>query len=163
MESCHFFLCVRSGSLLRRLTGMIALITMVIMAIAWFPQPAMAQSQMVTLSNHMPKQVENGSAIMVGHYNSDQMIRLTIGLQPPHSAEEEQFLVELQTKTSPQFHHYLTADEWNARFAPSVQDEQAVGQLGCRRRDLTVTHRFPNRLLVDVEGTMATVDRRPST
>jgi hypothetical protein len=39
---------------------------------------------------------------------------------------EEQFLRELQTQGSPQYHKFLTADEWNARFAPSAQDEQAV-------------------------------------
>ena len=104
----------------------------------------------------MPKQVEDGSATLMGHYNPDQMIRLTIGLQTPHPADEEEFLKELQTKSSPQFHKYLTADQWNARFAPSVQDEQAVVNWA-QSQGLTVTHRFPHRLLVDVEGTMGTI------
>ena len=146
------------GTLSKRLTGIVAFIAMAVMALSWFSPAALAQSGTVALPGHMPKQVEDGSATLVGHYNPDQMIRLTIGLQTPHPAEEDQFLKELQTKSSPQFHKYLTADQWNARFAPSAQDEQAVVDWA-QSQGLTVTHRFPHRLLVDVEGTMATVEK----
>jgi subtilase family serine protease len=150
--------CSLSAPLSRRFVGITALFAIGVLLISWFSPNVLAQSATVALPGHLPKQVEDGSATPTGHYNSEQMIRLTIGLQTLHPAEEEQFLQELQTKSSPQFHKYLTADQWNARFAPSVQDEQAVVNWA-QSQGLTVTHRFPHRLLVDVEGTMGTIEK----
>jgi hypothetical protein len=101
-----------------------------------------------TLSGHTPKEVRDGTATLVGHQDPNQMLRLAIGLQPPHMEEEQQFLHDVQTKGSPQFHHFLTADQWNKRFAPSEQDEQAVVDW-LQREGLTVTDRCPCRLVVD--------------
>ena len=105
-----------------------------------------------------PKPVLDGTATLVGHYNPAQMLRLVIGLHPPNMAEEEQFLQELHTKSSPQFHKFLTGAEWNARFAPSELDEQAVVDWAIAQ-GLTVTHCYPNRLLVDTEGPVATIEK----
>jgi len=121
--------------------------------------PALAQtSDSVTLSGHTPKEVAGGSAALVGHYNPNQMLRLVIGIQVPHLAEEKQFLDELQKKGSPEFHHYLTSDEWDARFAPSVEDEQAVVDWA-KANGFTVTQRYSNRLIVDLEAPSATIEK----
>jgi hypothetical protein len=106
----------------------------------------------------MPKAVIDGTATLIGHYNPNQTLRLVIGLQPPHPEEEEQFLRDVQTKDSPEFHHFLTTEQWNARFAPSVQDEQAVVDWATSQ-GLRVTHRYPNRLLVDMEGPVSTIEK----
>jgi CheY-like chemotaxis protein len=44
------------------------------------------------------------------------------------AGKEQQFLQDLQSdaKASPKSQGFLTAEQWNARFAPSVEDEQAV-------------------------------------
>jgi hypothetical protein len=105
-----------------------------------------------------PGQVLNGSAKLIEHYNPNQMLRVTLGLQPPNMAQEEAFLVALQTKGSPEYHHFLTAKEWTERFDPSEKDEQAVVDWA-KSQGLTVTHRFPNRLLVDVEAPVATLEK----
>ena len=105
-----------------------------------------------------PLPVLNGSYTLVGPYNPTQMLRLVLGLQPPKLAEEEQLLKELQTKGSPNFHQFLTADEWNARFAPAAQDEQAVVDWA-NGQGLTVTKRFANRLTVDLQGSVATIQK----
>ena len=72
--------------------------------------------------------------------------------------DEEQFLRELQDRDSPQFHKYLNAEEWNARFAPSPQDEQAVTDW-VTSQGLTITHRYANRLLVDVDAPTAIIEK----
>ncbi len=126
--------------------------------------PALAQASSstqegsLTLANHTPSKVLNGTATLVSHYNPAQMLRLALAVQPPHMAEEEQFIKELVTKGSPGFHKFLTQEEWNARFGPSVEDEQAVVDWA-QSVGLTVTHRYPNRLLVDVEGTAGTIEK----
>jgi subtilase family serine protease len=84
-----------------------------------------AQTGPVTeLPGLVPPAVMNGAAIAAGPFNSSQMLRLVLGLQHPHMAEEEQFLEALNTKGSRDYRHFLTADEWNARFSPSPQDER---------------------------------------
>jgi len=87
-----------------------------------------------------------------------QNLRLALGLQPQNVAEQQQLLHDLHTKTSPQFHKWLTADEWNARFAPSAQDEQAIVDWAAKN-GLTVTQRYPNRLVVDVEGPVSAIEK----
>ncbi|HEX4005347.1 MAG TPA: protease pro-enzyme activation domain-containing protein [Acidobacteriaceae bacterium] len=110
------------------------------------------------LNVQTPSQVLEGTALQVSHYNPEQKLRLALAIQPPHMAEEEQFIRDLTTKGSPGFHQFLTQDEWNARFGPSVEDEQAVVDWA-ESQGLTVTHRYPNRLLVDVEGTSGTIEK----
>ncbi len=85
-----------------------------------------AQTGAVTLPGLVPPAVANATAVAAGPFSASQMLRLVFGLQHPHMAEEEQFLVDLNTKGSPEYRHFLTADEWNTRFSPSPEDEQAV-------------------------------------
>ncbi|MGO9271825.1 MAG: protease pro-enzyme activation domain-containing protein [Terriglobia bacterium] len=110
------------------------------------------------IGRETPPQVLEGTAKLVGHYDPAKMLRVVFALQPPHMAEEEQFLEELHTKGSPNFHHFLTAAEWDSRFAPSAADEQAVVDWA-QSAGFTVTHRFPNRLLVDVEAPVGTIEK----
>jgi Pro-kumamolisin, activation domain/Bacterial Ig-like domain (group 3) len=112
----------------------------------------------VTLAGHTPSQVLQGTAITMGPYNPQQKLRLALAVQPPHMAEEEEFIQELETKGSPNFHQFLTAEEWNARFAPSAEDEQKVVDWATSQ-GLTVTNRFANRLLVDVEAPVEVIER----
>lgn len=112
---------------------------------------------MVTLARHTPAKVLNGTATRIAHYNPEQKLRLALVVQPPKMAEEEKFLKELTTKGSPSFHKFLSADEWNARFGPSVADEQKVVDWATSS-GFTVTKRYPNRLIVDVEAPAGTIE-----
>jgi hypothetical protein len=111
-----------------------------------------------TLAGHTPLQVLNGVATRIGTYEQTKKLRLVIGLQHPNLAGEEAFLQELQTKGSPNFQKFLTPEEWNSRFSPSAADEQAVVDWAASQ-GLTITQRYPNRLLVDVEGDVATIQK----
>jgi subtilase family serine protease len=119
---------------------------------------AQVATSTVPLAGHTPLQVLNGNAIPVGHYSPAQKLRLTLAIQPPHMAEEEEFLSELTTKGSPNFHQFLTPEEWNARFAPSPEDEQKVVEWATSV-GFTVTHRFNHRLLVDVEAPSGMIEK----
>ncbi len=105
-----------------------------------------------------PQQVLNGTASVLGPLASTTTLHLVLGLTPPKMAEEEQFLRDLQDPKSPNFHKYLTAEEWNARFAPSAEDEQAVVDWA-QSNGLTVTGRFKDRLIVDVDGSSENVEK----
>ena len=105
-----------------------------------------------------PIPVEDGSARLVEHYHPAQLLHLTLGLRHPHPDEEQKFLKDLETKGSPEFQHFLSPEEWTRRFGPSQQDEQAVVDWA-KSQGLTITHRFPNRLVVDVEGSVSTIEK----
>jgi|HubBroStandDraft_6_1064221.scaffolds.fasta_scaffold13474_2 hypothetical protein len=105
-----------------------------------------------------PKQVVLGTVKPVEAYNPASKLRLAISIKAPKMAEEEDFLKELQDKKSPNFHKYLTPEEWNERFAPASQDEQAVVDW-VNGHGLTVTARYPNRLMVDAEGTVDAIQK----
>ena len=112
---------------------------------------------LATLVGHTPRQVLDGTAMRVSHYNPEQKLRLALAVRRPHPAEEEQFLTELQTIGSPNFHQFLSAEEWIARFGPSVDDEQKIVDWATSQ-GLTVTNRFANRLLVDVEAPAGVIE-----
>jgi len=113
--------------------------------------PPTPQQGPVGFQPFTPPVIQQGSAKLIGHYNPEQMLRVTIALQPPHWAEEQQFLQDLQNdaKASPKAQGFLTAEQWNARFAPSAEDEQAVVDWA-KSQGLEVTQRYANRLVVDV-------------
>jgi hypothetical protein len=121
------------------------------------PRPVFAQAASGSVQiSQLPIAVRDAKATAIAPYDPTQMLRLVLGLQPPNLAAERQFLLDLQTKGSPQFHRFLTAAEWNARFAPSIESEQAVVNWA-QASGLTVTNRYPNRLVVDVEAPVAII------
>ena len=86
-----------------------------------------------------PVPVRDGSAHELGPYSPTQTIRLAIGLRPPDMAAEQQFLREIQDKSSPLFHQFLTTSQWTARFGPTPAAQQAVVSWA-KGAGLTVTH-----------------------
>ncbi len=121
---------------------------------AYAPPPRSATP--IRLDAATDSTVLNGQATRIGAENPQQMLRLVFTLYPPHKAQEQQFLHDVQTKGSPLYRHFLTADEWNARFAPSAADEQAVVDWA-KAQGLTVTQHWPNRLTVNVSAPVAAI------
>jgi hypothetical protein len=109
-------------------------------------------------STQTPSHVLDGTATLVSHYSPNQMLRLVLGLQPRNLAEEKQLIEQLHDKKSPQFHQFLTADQWRERFAPSAEDEQAVVDWA-QSQGFTVTYRFKSRMGVDVEAPVSTIEK----
>jgi hypothetical protein len=150
----------------RSLAGSLAVVALCASQAAWSQQPTPNAIQILQapavpaerVPFFTPQAVREGRAVAVSHYNPEQKLRLALNLQPPHLAEEDAFIEQLVTKGSPGFHKFLSQDEWNARFAPSAADEQAVVDWA-QSAGLTVTQRYPNRLLVDVEGTAGTIEK----
>jgi len=112
----------------------------------------------VRLTGQTPIEVLNGAATRESHYDAAQMLRLAVVLALPHREEERQFLEDVQNRQSPLFHHFLSAAEWNARFGPTAEAEQAVVDWATSQ-GLTVTHRYDNRLAVDLEAPAGTIEK----
>jgi hypothetical protein len=143
---------------LRQLKLPVGLLTVGVVAGLSLPATAVAAPHASEANSQTPLPVRNGSATNLGPYNPAQTIRLAIGLKAPHKAAEQQFLNAIQDKHSPLFHHYLTVAQWTARFGPSTAAQNAVVSWA-KGAGLTVTHLYPNRLIVDLVGRVGTIEK----
>ena len=137
---------------------LLAALVVLTSGMTWAQESQVFSSKNVTVFTNTPRQVREASAPLVEAYNPASKLRLAISIKAPKMDEEEAFLRQLKDKSSPNFHKYLSPEEWNARFAPSVEDEQAVVDWATSQ-GLTVTARYPNRLMVNVEGTVDTIQK----
>lgn len=84
-------------------------------------------------------------------------LRLAIGLPLRHADQLEVLLQELYDPASPNYRHFLTPQEFTARFGPSAADYQAVIQFA-QTNGLTVIATHPNRVVLDVTGPVANIE-----
>jgi subtilase family serine protease len=120
---------------------------------------AMAQAeQRPTLTTHIPQAVSTGVAPLVGNLPSEQRLSLAISLPLRNEAELDSLLDELYDPQSPNFHHYLSVQEFTSRFGPSESEYAAVFQFA-RANGLAVIDTPANRLVLDVEGPAANIEK----
>ena len=87
---------------------------------------------------------------------SSQTLRLAIGLPLPNPEALNSLLSQIYDPSSPLYHQYLTPQEFTERFGPSEQDYQTL--MGwAKANNLTVTARHPNRIVLDVSGSVADI------
>src|SRR6185312_5261338 len=67
-------------------------------------------------------------------------------------------LQQIYDPSSTNYHHYLTPEEFTARFGPTEADYQAVVQYA-QRNGFTVTATHPNRLVLDVDASVGDIER----
>jgi hypothetical protein len=142
----------------RSLAGLMAIVALCATHSAWSQQPHISTALPAPRAANTPTQVMSGTAKLVEPYDTSSKLRLAINITPPKMAEEEELLKELQDKNSPNFHKWLTPEQVNARFSPAPKDEQAVVDW-LTSQGLTVTARYPNRLMVDAEGTVGAIQQ----
>jgi hypothetical protein len=119
---------------------------------------ALSQNSSTTFRGHTPPKVLDGTATPVQHYDPSQMLRLSFVLTPPHIDEERTLIEQLHDKKSPLFHQFLTAEQFNARFAPSAADEESL-VTWAQSQGLTITHRYSSRLAVGVEAPAGVIEK----
>jgi subtilase family serine protease len=91
-----------------------------------------------------------------------QQLNLSLGLQPRNAAALNSLLSSLYDPQLPQYHQYLTPDQFEALFAPTPdQAQQVVSYL--QSAGMTVTSVAPNNLLIDASATVAQADQAFST
>ena len=86
-----------------------------------------------------------------------QRLHLTIGLPLRNQEALTELLRQLYDPASPNYRHFLTPDQFTANFGPSEQDYQTVIQFA-QANGFTIKTRHPNRMLVDVEAPVSTIE-----
>src|ERR1700753_4333313 len=103
--------------------------------------------------NHVPQVVSSGEAKSLGAVSGSQHLKLAITLPLRNEDQLDALLKGIYDPQSPLFHHYLSADEFTAQYAPSQADYDAAVQWA-KTQGFTVTRTTGNRRLIDVDGTV---------
>lgn len=115
-----------------------------------------ARADRQVLHNHVPAVVARLQP--VGRLDQARHLDLALGLPLRNRQALTNLLEALYDPASPRFRHYLTPEQFAGNFGPSEQDYEALAAW-MRTNGLTVTARYPNRLLLDVNGTVADIER----
>lgn len=118
--------------------------------------PAGAAQRQALPGRHVPAAVARLTPI--GTLPGSQRLNLAIGLPLRNEAELNTLLQQLYDPASPNYRHYLTPEEFSARFGPSAADYQALMDFA-KASGLTVTHTHPNRLVLDVAGAVTDIEK----
>jgi kumamolisin len=116
--------------------------------------PAQAQSMP---TRHMRQEVVSGEATFSNRLPATQTLHLNIALPLRNESELDELLQQLYDPQSPSFHRFLSVQEFTERFGPTEEDYAAVIRFA-EQNGLTVTGTFPNRMVVDVTGSVADIE-----
>ena len=94
----------------------------------------------------------------VGSLPATNVLHLAIGLPLRNEAALDSLLQQLYDPASPNFHQFITPEQFTEQFGPTEQDYQAVINFA-RLNGLTVTATHGNRVVLDVSGPVVNVER----
>jgi uncharacterized repeat protein (TIGR03803 family) len=108
------------------------------------------------LHGHVPNAAKQLSPLK--RVDGTNTLDLTIALPLRSTAELNKLLQEIYDPSSPNYHHYLTPEEFAQRFGPSQADYDALIAFA-NSHNLAVTSKHPNRTLLDVNGSVADIEK----
>jgi len=108
------------------------------------------------LTGHVPPAVARLQP--AGRLPATHQLELAIGLPLHHREALTNLLRQIYTPSSPNYHHYLTPDQFTKTFGPTEQEYQATIAFA-KANGLTVRGTHANRMLLDVTGAVAEVEK----
>ena len=108
------------------------------------------------LPSHVPEVVSHLTPL--GRLPGTNQLRLAIGLPLRNEAALARLLGQLYDPASTNYHRYLAPEQFAEQFGPTERDYQAVKDFAARN-GLTVTGTSANRLLLDVTGPAANIEK----
>jgi subtilase family serine protease len=109
-----------------------------------------------TLHGHIPPVVSGLTA--KGRVPATNQLNLAIGLPLRDVTGLGDFLAQLYNPASPNYRQFLTSEAFTARFGPTESDYETVKNFA-RSNGLAVTLTYSNRLVLDVAGPAAAVEK----
>jgi hypothetical protein len=110
------------------------------------------------LRNHAVSAVSQFNLPAVERLTTSTNLDLAICLPLRNQDALTNLLQQQYEPTSPQYHHWLTPEEFTAKFGPTEQDYQVAIEFA-KANGFTVTKTHPNRTLLDVRGSVANIER----
>jgi uncharacterized repeat protein (TIGR03803 family) len=118
--------------------------------------PALSQNNVQTIHGQRPAAV--GRLKPIARYTLTNHLDLVVGLPLRNRAALAGLLHDLYDPASPRYHKYLTAPQFAERFGPSERDYYEVAEFA-KSHGLTVTGTHANRTLLDVNGSVADIEK----
>jgi Pro-kumamolisin, activation domain len=117
-----------------------------------------AQLSRQALHNHVRREVSSGQAALVGRLPAAQRMQLSIVLPLRNQTALTELIGRLYDPSSPDFHHFLSVNQFTQQFGPTAEDYQAVVDFA-KANGFSVTDSAANRLIVPISGTAAQVEK----
>jgi hypothetical protein len=153
-QACKIVKARQDGSMIQNLR--LALLAHLLVLSCFIPaRNALAVGKRM-LSGHVPSAVSTAES--VDRLAPSQRLRLAIGLPLRNSDELNLLLDQLYDPASSQYHQYLTPEQFTQRFGPTQQDYDAVIAF-MRANGFTITAVHPNRVLLDVSGSVEQIEK----
>lgn len=136
-------------------------------AAAWFVAVWLVSSAATSIAQtnnlhlptkHVPRSVLNGSAPFLSNLDPQQEMHIILMLPLRNQTELKALLAHLYDPSSPDFHKFLSVKQFTDQFGPSTEDYQAVVDFA-QQNGFSVGDVPPNRLLVELDGTVAQVNQ----
>jgi subtilase family serine protease len=115
------------------------------------------ESKLVTLAGNTRPEAkkQNDRGVVADSFPMEHML-LQLKRSPEQERELEKFIDDIQDKSSPNFHHWLSAKEFGERFGLAQQDlDTTTRWLGSQGFKVNVV--YENGLLIDFSGTAGQV------
>ena len=154
MSARHLGPCSKTPNLStgRLTTCLLILITSVLAA------QATRAAERQGLHGHIPRAVAELHLQPVGRVSGATNLYLAIGLPLRNQEELNNLLQQIYDPASPKYRRYLTPEQFAERFGPTEQDYEALIDF-VKANGLTVTGRHPSRVLLDVKGSVANIEK----
>ncbi len=98
------------------------------------------------------------TAPRIGPLDPSTQLNLVISLPLRNNAELQELLKQLYDSQSPQYRHFLTVDQFEARFGPSEEDYQSLVSFA-QSNHLTIDGTRSSRRLLKVSGTVENIQK----
>ncbi len=93
----------------------------------------------------------------LGRRAASAMTRITVTLAYNHQAELDTLVHQISDPSSPEYHHFLSNEQFNSYFAPTAEQEQQVVS-ALRAAGFTVSHQYANRTIIDAQAPASVVE-----
>lgn len=129
----------------------------VVLLSAWLATvTALTAAEKLLSQGHVPDMVKQLQP--VGSPAATTRLTLAIGLPIRNREGLSNLLAEIYDPANPNFRRFITPSEFTARFGPTEAAYQAVINFA-RSNRFSIRSEHPNRVLLDVSGTVADVER----
>jgi len=126
-------------------------------AVLFFFPPVGRAADIPTGSKHVPSVVAGGLK-SIGTLGDTNRLKLAIGLPLRNQAGLDVFLKQLYDPKSPNYHHYLSVEQFTAAYGPTAADYEALRAFA-KANGLTETKTYANRLVLPVEAPVASIQK----
>jgi xanthomonalisin len=137
-------------------TNLLGILRLTVAAALFSLAPSAPAAALQALSGHVPAAVANLQP--TGRLSATNRLHLAVALAPRNREGLEQLLKDQQDPQSPSFHQYLSLEEFTKRFGPTQQDYRKAIAFA-QANGLKVSGTYSNRIILDMEGPVADVEK----